>query len=317
MNLGELKRVELRTIWSDEAVDFTPWLAQPQNLDQLNQTLGLDLQLEAIEKEVDSFYADIVCKDIGTDSTVLIENQLERTNHDHLGKLLTYAAGLQSVTVIWLAKEFRDEHRAALDWLNDISNQDTSFFGLEIELWQIGDSAIAPKFNIVSMPNDWSRSVSKAASDSSQQSELRNLQRKYWETFVDVLKDAGGPVRGNQQPRAKHYMTYGIGISSFHLAAVIHERQAWLRVELYLKGNNAETNLARLINLKDEIEEDFEDELVWGDQLESARDRRVSYYLRDVDLNDESEWPRQHQWIVQNLNNFHRVFSPRLADLLG
>ena len=158
-SLGRLQRVDLRTIWTSEPVQFTPWLARPENLEILGETLGLELELEAQEKEVGSFRADIVCRDIGTGSSVLIENQLEQTDHDHLGKLLTYAAGLQAVTVVWLAERFRDEHRAALDWLNDITHEESRFFGLEIELWRIGDSPAAPKFNIVSMPNDWSRSV--------------------------------------------------------------------------------------------------------------------------------------------------------------
>ena len=186
--LGRLRRLNLRDIWSNEATEFTPWLAESENLQILSETLGFELELEAKEKEVGSFYADIVCKDIGTDTTVLIENQLEQTDHDHLGKVLTYSAGLHAETVIWLAERFRDEHRAALDWLNEISRQNTQFFGLEIELWCIGDSAAAPKFNIVSMPNDWSRSVTKAAVDSRELSELRVLQLEYWDVFLQKQK---------------------------------------------------------------------------------------------------------------------------------
>ena len=136
------------------------WL-DDENIGLLSETIGLELEVEAQEKHVGPFRADILCKDTVTDSWVLIENQLERTNHTHLGQLLTYAAGLDAVTVVWIAERFTEEHRAALDWLNEITAEGFSFFGLEIELWRIGDSPMAPKFNVVSHPNDWTKTVSR------------------------------------------------------------------------------------------------------------------------------------------------------------
>ena len=121
MNLGRLKRIDdLREVWKTEAQDFTPWLAKEENLTLLGETLNLELELEAVEKDVGPFRADILCRDIDDDSLVLVENQVERTDHRHLGQILTYAAGLNTVTIVWVAKSFTDEHRAALDWLNEI-----------------------------------------------------------------------------------------------------------------------------------------------------------------------------------------------------
>ena len=161
-DLGRLERVALRDIWTTEAQDFTPWLAQPENLAVLSETLNMDLETAGQEESVGLFRADILCRDTLDDSWVLIENQLERTDHTHLGQLLTYAAGLQTVTIVWVAANFTDEHRAALDWLNEITDKRFRFFGLEVELWQIGNSPAAPKFNIVAQPNEWTRSVGKA-----------------------------------------------------------------------------------------------------------------------------------------------------------
>ncbi len=156
MNLGRLEKItDLRDVWKTEAQDFTPWLATEGNLALLGDTVGLDLECEAVEKDVGPFRADILCRETGSNSLVLIENQVERTDHIHLGQLLTYAAGLNTVTIVWIAKRFTDEHRAAFDWLNEITGDEISFFGLEIELWRIGDSPIAPKFNVVSKPNEW------------------------------------------------------------------------------------------------------------------------------------------------------------------
>ena len=162
-NLGRLEKVELRDIWKTEDRDFTPWLAQEENMSVLCETLLMDLEVEAQEQNVGPFRADILCKDVNDGSWVLIENQLERTDHTHLGQLLTYAAGLDAVTIVWVAARFTDEHRAALDWLNDHTDEKIRFFGLEVELWKIGESIAAPKFNIISKPNEWTRSISRAS----------------------------------------------------------------------------------------------------------------------------------------------------------
>ena len=159
--LGRLEQIDLREAWESEPGHFTPWLAQDENLRLLGETIGIDLECEAQEKKVGLFRADILCKNMATDEWVLIENQLERSDHTHLGQLLTYAAGLNTVTIVWIARQFTDEHRAALDWLNEHTSDKISFFALEVELWRIGDSPIAPKFNIVCKPNDWTRTVQR------------------------------------------------------------------------------------------------------------------------------------------------------------
>ncbi len=180
VRLGRLTRVSLREVWPDEAADFTPWLAQQENLELLSETLGIVLELEATERSVGPFAADILCRDPVSEAWVLIENQLEQTNHTHLGQIITYAAGLNAVTVIWIAGKFVEEHRAALDWLNEITADGTNFFGVEVELWRIGESShVAPKFNIVSKPNAWSKQVSKGATGSKQWDE---------ETFFAALE---------------------------------------------------------------------------------------------------------------------------------
>ncbi|MCA9968381.1 MAG: hypothetical protein KC423_29250, partial [Anaerolineales bacterium] len=183
--------MDLREVWQSESGDFTPWLARPENIALLGETIGLDLVVLAQEKEVGPFRADILCKDPTSEELILIENQLERTDHTHLGQILTYAAGLKTVTIIWVARRFTEEHRATLDWLNEITNEEFRFFGLEAEVWRIGDSAPAPKFNIVSQPNDWSRQVSNRAGKLSR-GELtpsRQLQLEFWTAFSAFVEE--------------------------------------------------------------------------------------------------------------------------------
>jgi len=192
-NLGKLERVELRDVWSDEAQDFTPWLAGEDGLDLLGKTLGMKLENAATEVDVGERYrADIVCTNTKDGSLVLIENQLEKTDHKHLGQLLTYAAGYEiaaaekavSIIGIWIAQKFTEDHRASLDWLNKITGEKFQFFGLEIELWEIEGSKPAPKFNIIAKPNEWSRGVAKEAKDRILR-EIQIRQQEFWQSFKD------------------------------------------------------------------------------------------------------------------------------------
>lgn len=312
---GRLERVDLRTIWTSEPAGFTPWLAQAENLEILADTLGIELELEAQEKDVGPFRADILCKDTGTDSWVLVENQLERTDHTHLGQLLTYAAGLQAVTIVWLAR-FTEEHRATLDWLNSITDESFRFFGLEIELWRIGDSPAAPKFNIVARPNDWSKSVAHAARaiDDAELSETRLRQREYWTALNGILDGANGSVRGNRKPWPRSWMSYPVGRTGFSLAAAMNRAKEYVRAELYISGSDAKRLQEYLNDERREIEQELGYSLEW-EELPSKRDCRIACYLSGVDPEDESDWPRQHDWLASHLNDLHRVFSGRVRNL--
>ena len=313
--IDRLQRVDLREIWPNEATDFTPWLAKEENLQILCEALdNLTLETEAVEKEVGSFKADIVCRDVDEDLPVLIENQLGPTDHDHLGKLLTYSAGLRSFTVVWIAQSIRPEHRAALDWLNQISNEHCNFFGLEIELWRIGASNPAPKFNVVSKPNNWSRRVSQTLEDT-EPTPFQILQSKYWERFLTYFGENYDGWNTNRKPRAQHWMTWNIGNSGFNLTTVIGVRDRFLRLELYIERKPAEVFLGQLQQISKEIENELGFELVWGDQGAQTQSKRISYYYRDVDVDDESDWDNQHRWLADHLIKFRDVFKPRIQNL--
>jgi hypothetical protein len=315
-SLGRLERVELRDIWLSEASDFTPWLARKENLDILGETLGIDLELEAQERAVGPFRADILCKDIGTDRWVLIENQLERTDHNHLGQLLTYASGLEAVTIIWIAARFTEEHRSTLDWLNRITDESFRFLGLEVELWRIGDSQPAPKFNIVSKPNDWSQSVAQAARaiDDAELSETRIMQRAYWTAFDNVLSATAGPISGGRKPQPQSWMAYSIGRSHVTLNAVMVRPKKQVRAELYISSDKAKAFFNLLEAQKDQIERELGFALDW-EELPEGKDSRIVVSLDDADPENEADWTRQHEWLARRLNEMHRVLAPRVRLL--
>jgi len=312
-NLGRLKRIDLREVWMSEASGFTPWLAQEENLNLLGEAIGIELELTAQEKEVGPFRADILCTDTATEAKVLIENQLERTDHTHLGQLLTYAAGLDTVTVIWVAQRFTDEHRAALDWLNERTDEKINFFGLEIELWQIGDSSPAPKFNVVCQPNEWTRYVTHAAKsiEVSELSERRQLQHQYWTEFLDMLRTRT-KVTHARNPQPSHGMGFPTGRAGYRLWTEISIRDCWICVSLITKGNEGRRffqecqNDAAALGIALGGEVDFDET--------DGRDQRYITVIRDSDPSNREDWPAQHGWMAETLERFQRVFGERLKQ---
>lgn len=316
-DLGRLEPVDLRQEWPSEAGHFTPWLAQDANLALLGKTLDLELELEAQERAVGPFRADILCKDVGRDQWVLVENQLERTDHVHLGQVLTYAAGLNAVTIVWIAARFTDEHRATLDWLNRITDETFNFFALEVELWRIGDSLSAPKFNIISKPNNWSRAVKQAARgiDTASMGPLQELQLAYWDALHVELNRINGPISGNRKPQPQSWMSYSIGKSGITCNASISRPSAQVRAELYISGNNAAAYRDQLFEQKLEIEEELGEALVWQ-EMDHRQDRKIYLSLPIDNFEDQGDWPRQVAWLAEKLNALHRVFVPRLRYLV-
>lgn len=312
--LGRLWRVELREAWESEPGHFTPWLAKEENLKLLGEAIELELELDSTEKAVGPFRADILCKDLATERWVLIENQLAKTDHSHLGQIITYAAGLEAVTIVWIADRFTEEHRAALDWLNEHTDESIHFFGLEIELWKIDDSLMAPKFNIVSKPNDWSRAIQAAANTGSALSEHRLSQLKFWTAFKSYMDSAGSLVKC-QKPLPQHWTNHAIGRTGSHLCSVIstwnsatNTSGSELRVELVLDGGNAKAEYALLEARKDEIERALGFKLTWHNP-ESKNSCKL-YTRLELDFFDEENWPRCFSWLKEKLERLHAVLGP-------
>jgi hypothetical protein len=314
-DLGRLKRLELRDIWKTEDRDFTPWLALEENLKELGDTINMDLELEAQEKNVGPFRADLLCKDTDDGSWVLIENQLERTDHNHLGQLLTYASGLNSVTIIWIASRFTDEHRAALDWLNKITEEKFKFFGLEVEVWKIGESAAAPKFNIISKPNDWSRSVSSATRKLNNQ-DLNPRQENfliYWKALSEYLTENSNVLKP-QKPSHYHWTSFSMGRSTFLLHALGATKDEWLAVELAIPGNDCKAFFKLLLEQREQIEEELGFVIEWC-ELPERKNSKLRVTRNGLNPMDKDKWPIHFKWFHETLESFERVFKDRIKKL--
>lgn len=311
-NLSKLERVPLREAWKHEASDFTPWLAQAENLDTLADAIGVsELELVAIEHWVGDFKLDILCTD--GDDQVIIENQLEKTNHTHLGQIIAYAAGVGAKKVIWVAESFRPEHSAALQFLNDNTTDDLSFFAVEVELWRIGDSPLAPKFEVVVKPNNWAKTGRAQAQAASTASPTKQLQLKFWTALVEHLSAAAPGIRP-QKPQPQHWLNNSIGRSGIGLNMIANTRDERLGVELWLLDDKAKKHFANLIAQKADIETKLGFELDWQ-ELPDARACRIASWCPNVAIDDESRWPEYFNWFAQRLVKMDAVLRPIVKAL--
>lgn len=286
-NLSKLERVPLREAWKHESNDFTPWLAEADNLNALADALGLSELVQLVtEHWVGDFKADILCTD--GDDRVIIENQLDKTNHAHLGQIIAYAAGVGAKRVIWVAESFRPEHAAALEFLNENTTEELSFFAVEVELWRIGDSPLAPKFEVVVKPNDWVKSGREQARAAASMSPTKQLQQKFWMALIERLAVKAPNIRP-QKPRPQHWLNNSIGRSGFRLNITANTRDKRLGVELWITRAAAKKHFANLSALKKEIEDKLGFELDWQELPDAMACRIASWYPK-ASIEEENRW---------------------------
>lgn len=321
VKLGRLEKVDLRAAWESEAGAFTPWLAQEENLKILGDTVGIELELEAQEKGVGPFRADLLCKDTATDDWVLIENQLEKTDHVHLGQLITYAAGLNAVTIVWISGHFTEEHRAAIDWLNERTDEKINLFGLEIELWRIGESPMAPKFNIISQPNDWTRTVQQAAAAAlaGEVTPHKQMQQQFWTQFKLFMETSKSFVKC-QKPHPQHWLNHAIGRSGVLLSSIVslwnsetNDKTPEIRAEVVLNSSKAKPEFAELMQQKNEIEKELGFNLTWHNP--DGKNMCRIYTRQNANFLDETLWPQHFEWLRDKLERLHKTFSNRLKAI--
>ncbi len=312
-DLGTIERVDLREVWPNEAADFTPWLAA--NLHNLGEALGLDLELQTSEAAMGSFSLDVLAHDLGSGRPVIIENQPEATNHSHLGQLLTYAAGYDAYAAVWLVRDFRDEHRAALDWLNQRTGEDTAFFGVVVEAIRIDDSRPAPQFRVVVMPNDWSKTAPRKVSPALAVRPSGERYRVYFQSIVDTMREQHNiTTHARPSTRSRHDFASGFPGIWLRLALV---SQGKARVDVHINGSDQDAN-KRVFDYLETHQESIEAELggalVW-ERLNNNRRSRISA-IRDGSIDDAPETLEELQeWMVERLLAFKRVFTPHLREL--
>lgn len=300
MELGKMKRItDLRTVWPHEANDFTKWLAKEANLEELGNAVGIDIDLEERESSVGSFSVDLFATESGTGRKIIIENQLEDTNHDHLGKLITYASGKGAEVVIWIVKRARDEHRQAIEWLNQHTDSNLGFFLVEIELWQINDSLLAPKFNVVEKPNDWAKTMKSIEG----LSETERLKLEFWQSFNDRAASCPDFMRefSLRKPQAQHWYDLSLGTSAYYISLNVNTQKKKIDAGVYIPSDKD------VFRLFQEHKTDFDKVCGNGVELRNASKASRILTYKSFDVKDRTKWDEAIDWLMEMSLKFKQV----------
>lgn len=317
IKLSTITQVDLRECWQSESSDFTPWLAKEENMKLLAESLNIDeLEVVAQEEYVGPYRADILCKEQSTDKYVLIENQLEKTDHTHLGQIMTYAAGLDAATIIWIAERFTEEHRAAIDWLNNITNKEFNFFGIEIKLIKIGDSPAAPVFNVIAKPNDWSKSARSVSSQKSMnnKTDTEEFRYEFWLAFNEFMADNPSKDFRPQSASDNHWMNIAVGTSKASICLLLNKRNSLLTVQLYLNDDKNKKMFDALFSNKDQAEEAISVDLQWR-RLDGKKSSTIDLCKHFDDVTDKSIQKEMFSWYKEYTEKFVQFFKPKLKNL--
>ena len=310
-DLGQIKKVSIRDVWKHEEKEFTPWLAMEANIGKLAEELDLgELQVEGVEVPVGPFSADILAKD-ASDNLVLIENQFGKTDHDHLGKVLTYAATLEATAVIWIAERFTDEHRKAIEWLNEHTSEDLSLYAVEIELWQIDNSKPAVRFSVLSQPTELARQAT-AVKAAGPMTDARKLQLEFWTMFRSRLLEQK-VLPSAQAARPQYWFNISLGRSNMHLSCIADTYNGRIGIRVYLRSKIADAALMQLQADRKAIESEIGAELVWNPNPNKLD--KIIVLDREADLDDRGKWDEYISWLVDKVAKFRKAFGPRILKL--
>ena len=304
INLSKLEEIkDLRKVWPHEALDFTPWLSQDDNIAVLSDAVGLDITVEESESSVGDFNVDIFATETGTERKIIIENQLEDTNHDHLGKLITYASGKSADVIIWVVKHAREEHKAAIEWLNNHTDEKIGFFLCEIKLYRIGGSEPAVKFEVIEKPNDWTKEVKK--NEAATETQLQRYD--YWLAFQDYAfqnaEFAGSYNR--RKPSMDHWTNFSIGSSACYISVSQIQTRDELDVELHISDDK--DLFKTLLRNKEAIEIEAGLKFDWRELPERKASRII--VSKSVAFNDKRQWTAQFDWLIDVMIKMKKVFK--------
>lgn len=285
MAIGKLEEVDIRELWKHEQYDFSEWLSKKENIENLNDILGLTLVDISKETYVGSYRCDLFAKDETTGIKVIIENQLEMSNHDHLGKIITYASGLDAKVVVWIVKEAREEHRSAIEWLNNNTNSNINFFLIEIHAYKIGNSDNAPMFQVIEQPNDFIKN-NKSINSNDTMNKSQSQRLEFWNQFNNVLVERGKPFNV-RKATTDHWYNVAIGTSDAHIDITLVNKDSVIGVELYITDNKELFD--KLYQRKDEIENDLGLKLDWR-RLNNSKASRIVTFIKGLNFDDHSNY---------------------------
>ena len=307
IKLSRITKVNPREVWRHEALDFTQWLAKEENIAVLCEELEINLENIKPEASAGRYNVDIVADDIDTKRKVIIENQLEPTDHKHLGQILTYASAYDASVIIWVVTDYTEEHRQAIDWFNRNISENISFFLVQIEVYKIGDSEPAPKFNIICEPNNWGKTI-KSSGTGDAVSATKLLQMEFWEGLKTYASANGTRVSFSHTPQPKHWFNISIGTSRCHIALTVNTQKGYVGCEVYIRNDKAlyET----FYRNKDKIESTVGAELEWMELPDATASRIL--LTKKGNPKDRKQWDEYYSWCVATVEKFNLEFKAYL-----
>lgn len=312
-DLGDIEEVNPREVWPHEASDFTPWLAA--NLKKLGDALGMELELTTVEAPVGEFSLDLLAKDLNGNRAVIIENQLNATDHDHLGKLLTYASGHNASVVIWIAPQIREEHRQALDWLNQRTDASTEFFGVQLRVIRIDSSRPAVQFRAVASPNSWSKEVGASSSGASSSGKGAAYQA-FLQVLVDEMREKHRFTNA-RRASATNWYSFSSGTSGIGYNASFAQGGR-IRAEIYIDLGEESLNkklFDELFRQREALEAAFGGPLSW-ERLDSKRASRIAIYREGSIEASPEDLGRMREWFVIQLMQLKKIFGGPIAQIV-
>ncbi|MDY3332563.1 MAG: DUF4268 domain-containing protein [Gallibacter sp.] len=303
ISLGRLEEVDIRQLWAHEQYDFSNWLAKEENIELLNETVGLTLTDVDKEVYVGSYRCDLVAVDETTDVKIIVENQLDSTDHDHLGKIITYASGLDANVIIWIVKEAREEHKSAIEWLNNNMVKDISFFLLEIRAFKIGDSLPAPMFKVIERPNDFIKS-SKSPKDG-ELSKTQAERLNFWTEFNRVVTERRKPFNV-RKATTDHWYDVAIGTSEAHISITLVNKDGSIGVEIYINDNK--DLFDHLFEHKEEIQAKLGFDMHW-ERLDDKKASRIKSYISGLNFNKQENYPELMNKVIERVVRMRDVFK--------
>ena len=307
--IGKIERVKLRDVWKHEAFDLTTWLQE--NIEILNEAIDLNISNPEIEKSAGSFKVDIVAED-DSGNPVIIENQLEKSDHEHLGKLITYLVAMEAKTAIWIVSDPRPEHLASISWLNESSSE--NFYLLKLEAIKIDDSPPAPLLTLIVGPSEEGIEVGKAKKEIAERYQIRG---KFWTQLLEMAKEKSR-LHANISPNRYSWLGASAGKQGLGFNYALRKNEA--QVELYIdRGKEKEDEnisiFEQLVKEKEAIEESFGDSLEW-ESLETRRACRIKKIIREGGYRDaETKWPEIHSSMVDAMIRLERALKPHISSL--
>ena len=304
--LGQINRVDIRDVFRDEARDFTPWLAKDENLKLLSDAIGVEIKLLEVEANVGRFSVDILAEEDGTGRKIIIENQFNFTDHDHLGKLITYASGHDAKIIVWIFEQLRDEHRQAIEWLNENTVEDIDFFAINIQLWKIDDSNPAPKFEIIVSPNEWTKTIRSRTSTELSDTKLQQLE--FWTQLKAYSSEKYKHLK-LQKPQPQHWYSVALGSSEAHVSMTVNTRENLLACEIYI--NNNKELFQHLKTFSADIEKQLGVSLEW---IEAAKACRIKTVHDSFQISDQTKYTEYFEWLLRTTISFQKVFSDLIKN---